>query len=87
MQKNRKSYWMKCMNFEKLKLELEQSKCEYIDRSHEFESYVGTDKENLDVTDERLEQIFDIMPDKELLTKKEYKALLDNIYRSYEDDI
>lgn len=44
-----------------------------------FESYIGTDKEDLDVTSERLEEIFSLQPDKSLLTKKEYVALMENI--------
>lgn len=44
-----------------------------------FESYVGTDKEDLDVTDDRLEEIFSHQPDASLLTKKEYIALMENI--------
>ena len=45
----------------------------------DFISYVGTDKEDLDVTSERLEEIFSCQPDKSQLTKKEYKAVMENI--------
>lgn len=45
----------------------------------DFISYVGTDKEDLDVTSERLEEIFSRQPDKSQLTEKEYKALLENV--------
>jgi hypothetical protein len=41
-----------------------------------FESYIGTDKEDLDVTPERLEEIFAHQPDKSLMTPKEYIATL-----------
>ncbi len=44
-----------------------------------FESYVGTDKENLEPTSERLEEIFSFQPDKSLLTKKEYDAVIDHV--------
>jgi hypothetical protein len=41
-----------------------------------FQSYIGTDKEDLDVTAERLEEIFAHQPDKSLMTPKEYIATL-----------
>lgn len=46
---------------------------------HDFKSYIGTDKEDLDVTPERLEEIFSCQPDKSLMTKKEYCAVMENI--------
>ena len=44
-----------------------------------FESYVGTDNEDLDVTEERLEEIFTHQPDKSLMTTKEYIATINHI--------
>jgi hypothetical protein len=44
-----------------------------------FESYIGTDKEDLDVTSERLEEIFVHQPDKSLMTHKEFIATIDHV--------
>jgi len=48
----------------------------------DFVSYMGTDKEDLDVTPERLEEIFSCQPDKSQLTQKEYEVVMDHIYKS-----
>ncbi len=57
------------------KIDSDCAKCE----DHPFVSYVGTDKEDLDVTDERLEEIFSCQPDKSKMTRKEYRAVIDHI--------
>lgn len=51
----------------------------------DFVSYVGTVKEDLDVTRERLEEIFSCQPDKDQLTAKEYKAVMENIDLAMKD--
>lgn len=44
-----------------------------------FKSYIGTDKEDDDVTPERLEEIFSGQPDKSVMTRKEYCAVMENV--------
>ncbi len=63
------------------KIDSDCTECE----DHSFVSYVETDKEDLDVTDERLEEIFSCQPHQSKLTHKEYRAVMDNIDQAMKD--
>lgn len=64
------------------KIDSDCAECE----DYSFVSYVGTDKEDLDVTDERLGEIFSCQPNHSKLTRKEYRAVIDHIDQAMREE-